>query len=174
MAVLIGMSAEVKGKSFPVDRDNFTIGRKPDNAIMLDNPTVSSHHCAIISKDGRFFLNDLGSTNGTLLNAKEVSDESRLRPRDLVQVGSVEFLFDAEETPEDAVTSPATRSFSESTKVEEATGSVAAPESFTSISPFGTRRRESKGWTMLLIVLVGALALIGVVYLVFNLVMAGR
>ena len=165
MAALIGMSGDVKGKTFPIDRDVFTVGRSKDNAVMLDNPTVSGHHCSIIRDGDRFLLRDLESTNGTRLNAKEVT-ESKLRPKDLVQIGSVEFIFDSERL--DAVE---THSYAEA-HVEVAPGPVSAPETFNSISPFGARRRDNPGIWIVIIVGVGILALAGVGYFFYKLVTA--
>ena len=164
MAALIGMSGDVKGKTFPIDRDVFTVGRSKDNAVMLDNPTVSGHHCSIIRDGDRFVLRDLESTNGTRLNAKEVT-ESKLRPKDLVQIGSVEFIFDSERL--DAVE---THSYAEA-HVEVAPGPVSAPETFNSISPFGARQTDSKGVWFLLIAVVGLLALVVVILYFVKLVM---
>jgi hypothetical protein len=163
MAALIGMSGDVKGKTFPIDRDVFTVGRSKDNAVMLDNPTVSGHHCSIIRDGDRFVLRDLESTNGTRLNAKEVT-ESKMRPKDLVQIGSVEFIFDSDQL--DAVE---THSYAEA-HVEVAPGPVAAPETFNSISPFGARQNDSKGMWFLLISIFGLLALVVVILYFINLV----
>lgn len=153
MASLIGMSAEVKGKSFPIDRDEITIGRAKDNVVVIESATVSGHHCAIVRDGTRYVLKDLESTNGTRLNSKDVS-ESKLRPKDIVQIGSVEFLFDAEQT--EAVD---THSYAEA-QIEVAPGPTAAPESFSSISPFGARSTESSGLGLVVITLVGILALV--------------
>ena len=166
MAALIGMSGDVKGKTFPIDRDAITIGRSKDNTIPIDNPTVSGHHCSIIRDGDRYLLRDLESTNGTRLNSKDVT-ESKLRPKDLLQVGSVEFLFDAEQM--EAVE---THSYAEA-HVEVAPGPAAAPESFANISPFGARHKESKGVWLLLIAVIGLLALVVVVLFFVKLVTTG-
>jgi pSer/pThr/pTyr-binding forkhead associated (FHA) protein len=156
MAALIGMSGDVKGKTFPIESDIITIGRSKDNTIPIDNPTVSGHHCSIIRNGDRYLLRDLESTNGTRLNSKDVT-ESKLLPKDIVQVGSVEFLFDSEpmETGE-------TRRHTEA-RVEVAPGPAAAPESFANISPFGARHKESKSVWLLLIAVIGFLAMVVVV-----------
>jgi predicted component of type VI protein secretion system len=164
MAVLIGMSGDVKGKTFPIDRDAITIGRSKDNTIPIDNPTVSGHHCSIIRDGDRYLLRDLESTNGTRLNSKDVTTESKLRPKDLLQVGSVEFLFDGEQTE-----ALETHSYAEA-HVEVAPGPAAAPESFANISPFGARHKESKGVWLLLIAVIGLLALVVVVLFFVKLV----
>ena len=163
MAALIGMSGDVKGKTFPIDRDAITIGRSKDNTIPIDNPTVSGHHCSILRDGDQYLLRDLESTNGTRLNSKDVT-ESKLRPKDLLQVGSVEFLFDA-----DQMEAVETHSYAEA-HVEVAPGPAAAPESFANISPFGARHRENKGVWLLLIAVIGLLALVGVVLFFVKLV----
>jgi pSer/pThr/pTyr-binding forkhead associated (FHA) protein len=163
MAALTGMSGDFKGKIFPIDRDVFTVGRSKDNGIVIDNPTVSGHHCSITRDGDRFILRDLESTNGTRLNAKEVV-ESKLRPKDLVQVGSVEFIFDSERL--DATD---TRSYAEA-HVEVVPGPVAAPDTFNNISPFGARQTDSKGVWFLLIAVFGILALVVVILYFIKLV----
>lgn len=165
MASLIGMSAEVKGKTFPIDRDEVTIGRSKDNVIIVESPTVSGHHCAIVRDGQRYLLRDLESTNGTRLNSKEIT-EARLCPKDLIQIGSVEFLFDAEVTE-----ALETHSYAEA-QVEVAPGPTAAPESFESISPFGARRTESSGRGLLVIVIVGVMALVAVILFFVKLILS--
>lgn len=156
MASLTGMSADVKGRVFQLDQEVTTLGRSKDNTIIIENPTVSGHHCSVTREGNAYILRDLESTNGTRLNGKEIT-EARLRPKDLIQVGSVEFLFDGEE-----VEAVETHSFAEA-HVEEAAGPVAAPESFNSISPFGARQKETKGLWFFIISAVGILALAGVI-----------
>ncbi|MBU1694487.1 MAG: FHA domain-containing protein [Verrucomicrobia bacterium] len=163
MASLIGMSAEVKGKTFPIDRDEITIGRAKDNVVVIESATVSGHHCAIVRDGPHFALKDLESTNGTRLNSKDIT-EAKLRPKDIVQIGSVEFLFDADQS--EAVD---THSYAEA-QVEVAPGPTTAPESFNSISPFGARNTETSGTGLLVITLVGVVALIIVVLFVIKLI----
>ena len=153
MAVLIGMSAEVKGKNYDVVRDKTTIGRNSTNLIVIVHPTVSGRHCQITHAGKRYTLTDLGSTNGTRVNSREIT-ECDLRPKDLVQVGSVEFMFDAEDAEVED-----TRSFPQ-THVEIAAGPASAPVSFGSISPCGARRRDNM---MLWYILIGVIGLLAVV-----------
>jgi pSer/pThr/pTyr-binding forkhead associated (FHA) protein len=164
MAVLTGMSDEVKGRRVPLMEGVVTLGRSADNTVVLDNATVSSHHCKIQREGNRFTLQDLGSTNGTRVNSKEVKEIS-LKPKDIVQVGSIEFLFDAEEAEVEGADSLA------DTQVEEEQGPTIVPESFASISPFGARQKDSKGVWTVLIVIIGLLALLGVIVFFVQLVM---
>ena len=167
MAVLIGMSGEVKGRNFPIEAVDLTIGRKPDNTVAIDNPSVSGHH-AIITRDGeRYMLRDLGSTNGTRVNSHETK-EAVLKPKDLIQFGSVEFLFNSEEV----VTTEEPQAVFANTEEMVSDGTAAKPASFNSISPFGARRRENQAlWSTLLIGL-GVVALLVVIYLFFKLITA--
>jgi pSer/pThr/pTyr-binding forkhead associated (FHA) protein len=141
------MSANVKGESFEIQQGELTIGRSSDNDIIVDNPSVSGHHCSLIRSGDRYTIKDNGSTNGTRVNSKETM-EATLKPKDLVQVGSVEFIFDAEYAETDEAESTS------NTEVEVEAGPVEAPESFENISPFGTRNKQKKGiWTVLVAVM---------------------
>jgi pSer/pThr/pTyr-binding forkhead associated (FHA) protein len=167
MAVLIGMSADVKGKNYNIDRDEFTLGRSSDNAVVLGNHTVSGRHCTILREGDHYVIRDHGSTNGTRVNSKEIKEGTPLRPKDLLQVGAVEFLFNSEEIPiEDLPDS------NMQTQVLITQGPTAAPDSFNSISPFGARRRDNPGVWIVIIVGVGILALGGVAYFFYKLVTA--
>ena len=161
MAVLIGMSTDVKGQTHEIDTSGITIGRSSDNTISINNSTVSGHHCKIALEGDEVILRDLGSTNGTRVNSKEVT-EATLRPKDLVQVGSVEFLFNSQDIP----LSEAEAIYNK-TAVVDASGPAVKPQSFNSISPFGARRRENQSlWTMVIAVL-GVLALGVVAYFLY-------
>ena len=70
-----------------------TIGRLPDNTIIIDSPAVSGHHACVFSSDGQYVLEDLQSTNGTFVNGVRVSRQA-LQHGDVIKVGSHELLFD--------------------------------------------------------------------------------
>ena len=53
--------------------DVTTIGRSPDNDVKIDNRGVSSHHARIVWENGAYFVEDLGSTNGTYVNGQKTS-----------------------------------------------------------------------------------------------------
>ena len=166
MAVLIGMSGELKGKTFNLDEGKVTLGRSADNTISINNPAVSGHHAEIVLEGEHYVLRDLGSTNGTRVNAKDVKDVT-LKAKDLIQFGSVELLYNSEvESTEDGLTSYAP------TQVEVSQDAVTRPQSFESISPFGARRRENTTLWMALIVVVAVLALGGVGFFVYKLLIA--
>lgn len=164
MAVLIGMSADVKGQTHEIGESGVTIGRSSDNTIAINNSTVSGHHCSVRRDGDNVVLRDLGSTNGTRVNNQEVTAEILLKPKDLVQVGSVEFLFNSQDIP----LSEAEAIYNK-TEIVEAAGPAVKPQSFNSISPFGARRRENKSLWTTLIAVIGVLALAVVAYFFYAL-----
>lgn len=68
--------------------EELTLGRAAGCQITLDDTYVSQLHARVFHRDGAFFVEDLGSTNGTYLNRKKVSGPLMLKAGDQVQVGS--------------------------------------------------------------------------------------
>ncbi|MDX8389051.1 MAG: FHA domain-containing protein [Mariprofundaceae bacterium] len=58
---------------YPLEQEETVIGRKPDNEIPVDNLAVSGRHARIIRIGNKSILEDLGSTNGTFVNDKQVT-----------------------------------------------------------------------------------------------------
>jgi len=57
----------------PLDKEETTIGRKPENTIHVDNLAVSGRHARVLKIGNKAILEDLGSTNGTFVNDKQVT-----------------------------------------------------------------------------------------------------
>ncbi len=56
-----------------LDKELTTVGRKPDNDIVIDNQAVSGHHASITVEGDKIVLEDLGSLNGTFVNGQKIS-----------------------------------------------------------------------------------------------------
>jgi len=80
--------AELLGVQVPLD-GRIVIGRAPDADLVLGDDFVSTHHAAIAPADGAFVIEDLGSTNGTMLNGHSLHQPTRLAPGDVVEIGRV-------------------------------------------------------------------------------------
>lgn len=57
----------------PLDREEMTIGRKPENTIHIDNLAVSGRHARVLKIGNKAILEDMGSTNGTFVNDKQIT-----------------------------------------------------------------------------------------------------
>jgi len=88
-------------KEVPFDKPVLSVGRKLDNDVVIDNPTVSGHHCRIFVQGGTYFVEDLDSTNGTYVNEKRIR-KSGLRHNDVVGVAKHVLVFIEEPSPEPA------------------------------------------------------------------------
>jgi hypothetical protein len=66
-----------------------TIGRDVNNAVVIEDPFASSEHCALTFRGRSWFVEDLGSTNGTFLNGSQVDGTAPMSYGDEIQVGEV-------------------------------------------------------------------------------------
>jgi len=78
--------ATLKGTSFDL-ADELTLGRASGCSIMLDDNFVSQLHARVFRRDGRVWIEDLGSTNGTHLNRERITAPMPVRRGDRLQVG---------------------------------------------------------------------------------------
>lgn len=79
--------AAQKGRTFPLG-DELTVGRAAGCSITLDDTYVSQIHSRVFTREGKIFVEDLGSTNGTYLNRAKVSGPMVMQRGDRLQVGS--------------------------------------------------------------------------------------
>ena len=73
MAKVLLKYKEAAVKEYILDKELTTIGRKPDNDIVIDNQAVSGHHAAIKVEGDAIWLEDLSSLNGTFVNSQKIS-----------------------------------------------------------------------------------------------------
>ena len=71
--------------------DRIVIGRKSDCNIILKDSQVSGHHCSVTRRGGSFYVTDMGSTNGTIVNGIQISSETELKSGDLIMLGTKEY-----------------------------------------------------------------------------------
>ncbi len=90
-------------KEIPLAKERTTIGRKPHNDIQIDNLAVSGEHAVIVTILNDSFLEDLGSTNGTLVNGNAVKKHF-LQNNDIVELGKYKLKYLAEPGQQPAAT----------------------------------------------------------------------
>ena len=71
-----------KGRRLDFNKDIIYVGRSKDNDIQMNNLTVSRHHLKVINKRGRYFIEDLKSTNGTYFNGEYVEPGTEIEVKE--------------------------------------------------------------------------------------------
>jgi pSer/pThr/pTyr-binding forkhead associated (FHA) protein len=79
-------------KEIPLSKERTTIGRKAHNDIQIDNLAVSGEHAVIVTILNDSFMEDLGSTNGTLVNGNAVKKHF-LQNNDVIELGKYKLKF---------------------------------------------------------------------------------
>jgi len=92
--VLPGAYLDIGGRQVAIAAAGAVIGRSPDCDIVIAANEVSRHHAQIAPDREGWTLTDLGSTNGVLLNGRQVGVPERLSDGDVIGLGSVELIFE--------------------------------------------------------------------------------
>ena len=95
MAKLILSLDGVVIRDVKLDKPRITIGRKPQNEVQIDNLAISGEHAVITVEGADVFVEDLGSTNGTIVNGQPVKKQM-LHDNDLVEIGKYKLKYIAE------------------------------------------------------------------------------
>src|SRR5918997_2540959 len=80
------------GTTFDVG-EGATFGRSDGADIRVDDPFASSAHARIFSRAGFMYVEDMGSTNGTYLNGRQIRTGERLKVGDVVRIGDSEYRY---------------------------------------------------------------------------------
>ena len=120
---------------YELTEEVITIGRRPDNVIAIDDPSVSGRHAQLNKVGESFHLQDLESTNGTRVNGETITSVA-LKVGDRVRFGKVEACFECD-SPSGAQPLPAL------VETEARPAEVSErPADFANASPFPKRRSE--------------------------------
>ena len=109
--LILSMDGQVL-KEIPLSKERITIGRKAQNDVQIDNLAVSGEHAVIVSVMDDAFLEDLGSTNGTMVNGKAVKKHF-LQDNDVVELGKykLKYVVEKKAQPKAAPAAPAAADF---------------------------------------------------------------
>jgi hypothetical protein len=86
-SVVVMTEGSGKGQSHSFDGDQMQIGRAEACQIRLDDTYASQFHARIYQRDGSWFVEDLGSTNGTYLNQRRLTAPAEIRAGDKLRIG---------------------------------------------------------------------------------------
>jgi predicted component of type VI protein secretion system len=110
LSLLVLTPGKQEGKILEIKLPQFLIGRDPQCQLRPASPLISKRHCAIIQRDGKAFIRDFGSTNGTFVNDEPIQGECELHHDDQLKIGPIQFTVRMETAPAHAVTpAPATK-----------------------------------------------------------------
>ena len=95
---LVLLSPGLTGFTHELKADRTTIGRSEDNLFHVADPSVSSHHCEVLQRQGELLVRDLHSTNGTYINGEEVT-EKVIKPGQILRLGKIEMRLETSDVP---------------------------------------------------------------------------
>jgi len=104
LSLLVLTPGKMEGKTLEVTLAQFLVGRDPQCHLRPASPLISKRHCAIIQRDGKAFVRDFGSTNGTQVNDEPVQGERELHQDDQLKIGPLLFTVRLDTSAEVAPT----------------------------------------------------------------------
>jgi predicted component of type VI protein secretion system len=120
LSLVVITTGKQEGKVLPITLSQFLIGRDPQCHLRPASASISKRHCALIVKEGKAFVRDFDSTNGTFLNGEPVKGEVELKHDDRLRVGPLEFAVQLEATPVNKPTPPPPTKQAPTTKAQPA------------------------------------------------------
>jgi serine phosphatase RsbU (regulator of sigma subunit) len=98
MFYLLANNGPQAGRKYELKGDKWILGRHPDCHIVIEVGAVSRNHCQIVRENSSYFLEDLGSRNGTFLNddPEKINGRRQLRQGDVVRVCEVNLTFESD------------------------------------------------------------------------------
>jgi predicted component of type VI protein secretion system len=99
LSLVVLTSGKQEGKTLPIGQlSQFLIGRDPQCHLRPASAAISKRHCALIQRDGKVFVRDFDSTNGTFVNEEQIKGEVELHHDDKLRVGPLLFAVQVEST----------------------------------------------------------------------------
>ncbi len=91
-AKLVALNGPLANQEFPL-RESLRLGRERDNDLSLPDQQASRYHAVIQVREGRCWISDLNSRNGTLVNGARIAQPTPLSDGDSIQIGDTRFVF---------------------------------------------------------------------------------
>ena len=117
-------------REIPIDKERLTIGRKPTNDIQIENLAVSGEHACIVTILADSFLEDLGSTNGTLVNGNQIKKHI-LQNSDVIEIGKYKMKYVVEAAAKEVASQPPAEDFERTMVLRAPPKMSAAPKPAT-------------------------------------------
>ena len=142
----------ISGTAHELAEDLITVGRSPDNMIVINDPSVSTHHAQLQRAGETYRLKDLDSTNGTRVNDLPAAETS-LRFGDRIRFGAAEARYEPDMSGSQPLPQPE--------KIIARSAELSAvPADFINASPFPRQREENDSFRTAISIALAVLALI--------------
>ncbi len=141
LSLVVKAAGKMEGHVLPITLSQFVVGRDPQCHLRPASPMISKRHCAVLQRDGKAYIRDFGSTNGTFLNDQPVKDEVELHHNDRLKIGPL--LFEVHMVAEPAAVKAATPK--PPTKAVGAKPATAAPTKSPRTPPPPSRAAGDRG-----------------------------
>jgi pSer/pThr/pTyr-binding forkhead associated (FHA) protein len=151
---LIILSEQLRGQRFELTKDIYTCGRIKERDICIPDPTISTHHCDFVLRDGSYVLVDHGSTNGTRVNNIPVTEQT-LQNTDILQIGGIEILFDCDDKSMSGLIKTQTN-----ISLDGADLGVNTVYKIENLDPFKKDQKKSKSSKMFMLVVIVMILLV--------------
>lgn len=165
---LIVLSEKLRGKIFNLTEDKISVGRNEQRDICIKDSSVSSHHCDLVKNGDKYILVDNSSTNGTRVNNVPVT-EQELKNSDIIQLGSVEILYD--NTAEGGNAAARTQTGIELGATES---SIETVPNFRNLNPFASddilRQKKSNKIIKIVLAVLTVAFIVAIAWLIINLI----
>jgi pSer/pThr/pTyr-binding forkhead associated (FHA) protein len=106
LSLVVLTPGKTEGKVIPITLSQFVIGRDPQCHLRPASAVISKRHCALLVRDGKIYLRDFDSTNGTFVNDQPVKGEVEVKHDDRLKVGPLLFGLSVEMTATPPVNRP--------------------------------------------------------------------
>jgi len=141
----------ISGTAHELAEDLITIGRGPDNMIVINDPSVSTHHAQLQRAGETYRLKDLDSTNGTRINGIPVT-ETGLRFDDQIRFGAAEARYEQDRSKSQPLPQPE--------KIVARSAELSAvPADFRNASPFPRQKEENDPLRTAILIALSVVAL---------------
>lgn len=91
LSLVVLAAGKSQGQAIPITLSHFIIGRDPQCNLRPASAVISKRHCAILVREGKVFLKDFDSTNGTFVNDIQVKGEVPIKNDDILTIGPLSF-----------------------------------------------------------------------------------
>ena len=151
---------KLRGKTFVLDKEQMSAGRRDSMDICIKDASLSGHHCDFIrTESGSYILRDNDSTNGTRINNMPIT-EQELKNSDIIQLGGVEILYDSSKGGDQESSTGSFGGRTHTISLDASSSNLSTTREVINYSPFAGRDQKKQKRNNL--IMVSALAVLGV------------